>query len=203
MSRAAARARCVELLGEVGISAPASRLRAYPGQLSGGLRQRVMIAIAIACGPRLLVADEPTTALDVTIQAQIMALLGRLRRRRDMALLLITHDLGLVAQNVERVLVMYAGLVVEECATAPLFETPLHPYTRGLLASIPGTRHNPPGQPLRAIPGAVPHPSRVPAGCPFRDRCAQAVAACEEATPPLEEKRPRHRVRCIRVRADV
>ena len=203
LTRAAARGRCVELLGEVGISAPEARLRAYPGQLSGGLRQRVMIAIAIACGPRLLVADEPTTALDVTIQAQIMALLGRLRRQRDMALLLITHDLGLVAQNVERVLVMYAGMVVEECATTSLFENPLHPYTRGLLASLPGTRDTRPGQPLRAIPGAVPHPSRVPEGCPFRDRCSEAVAVCATGIPFLEEKRPQHRARCIRVAADV
>ena len=203
LPRAALRARCLELFGEVGISAPEARLGAYPGQLSGGLRQRVMIAIAIACGPRLLVADEPTTALDVTIQAQIMALLGRLRRQRDMALLLITHDLGLVAQNVERVLVMYAGIVVEECSTAALFGTPLHPYTRGLLASIPGTRETRPGQPLRSIAGAVPHPSRVPEGCPFRDRCPEAVVACAAGIPPLEEKRPHHRSRCIQVTADV
>ncbi len=197
------RRRCVELLTEVGIPAPEDRLRAYPAQLSGGLRQRVMIAIAVACRPQLVIADEPTTALDVTIQAQIMGLLGRLRRERGMALLLITHDLGLVAQNVDRVVVMYAGYAVEEASTRELFRDPLHPYTRGLLGSIPGASGIRRGERLRAIPGNVPHPSRVPSGCPFRDRCALAIEACGDAVPALEEKRPGHRARCIRVDRDV
>ncbi|GAB4248898.1 MULTISPECIES: ABC transporter ATP-binding protein [Deferrisoma] len=197
------RRRCVELLTEVGIPAPEDRLRAYPAQLSGGLRQRVMIAIAVACRPQLVIADEPTTALDVTIQAQIMGLLGRLRRERGMALLLITHDLGLVAQNVDRVVVMYAGYAVEEASTRELFRDPLHPYTRGLLGSIPGASGIRRGERLRAIPGNVPHPSRVPSGCPFRDRCDLAIEACGDAVPALEEKRPGHRARCIRVDRDV
>ena len=199
LPRKEVRRRCVELLEEVGVPAPEARLRAYPSQLSGGLRQRVMIAMAVACRPKLLVADEPTTALDVTIQAQIMALLRRLRSERGMALLLITHDLGLVAQNVDRVVVMYAGYAVEEATVEALFAEPLHPYTRGLLASIPGASGVRRGQRLRAIPGNVPHPARVPSGCPFRDRCAEAVEACGRSVPALEEKRPGHRARCIRV----
>jgi len=203
LSAAEVRRRCIELLGEVGVPAPEARLRAYPGQLSGGLRQRVMIAISIACGPRLLVADEPTTALDVTIQAQIMALLARLRRERGMALLLISHDLGLVAQNVDRVLVMYAGYVVEESSTHALFDSPLHPYTRGLMESIPGVKGGGHEHRLRAIPGIVPHPSQVPEGCPFRERCSEAVGECALAVPALEEKRHQHRARCIRVVTNV
>ncbi len=193
------RERCVKLLEEVGIPAPEARLKAYPAQLSGGLRQRVMIAMAVACRPKLLVADEPTTALDVTIQAQIMALLSRLRRELGMALLLITHDLGLVAQNVDRVVVMYAGYAVEEARTPDLFARPLHPYTRGLLASIPGAADVGRKGRLQAIPGSVPHPTRVPPGCPFRDRCGLAVDACADGVPALEEKRPGHWARCIRV----
>lgn len=203
LPRAEVRARCLDLLREVGVPAPEDRLGAYPSQLSGGLRQRVMIAIAVACRPRLLVADEPTTALDVTVQAQIMALLARLRRELGMALLLITHDLGLVAQNVDRVAVMYAGHVVEECPTRGLFASPLHPYTRGLLGSVPGAGGAAKGDRLRAIPGNVPHPSRVPSGCPFRDRCPLAVEACAQTLPELAEKAPAHRVRCIRVESRV
>ncbi|MDW7710038.1 MAG: ABC transporter ATP-binding protein [Deferrisomatales bacterium] len=199
LPRAELRGRCLELLREVGIPAPEERLGAYPSQLSGGLRQRVMIAIAVACRPRLLIADEPTTALDVTIQAQIMALLGRLRRELGMALLLITHDLGLVAQNVERVAVMYAGHVVEECTTRHLFASPLHPYTRGLLGSVPGASGVGRGGRLQAISGNVPHPSRVPSGCPFRDRCPLAADPCAAALPELAEVLPGRRVRCIRV----
>ncbi len=202
-SRAAVRQRSLELLAEVGISAPEARLRAYPGELSGGLRQRVMIACAVACRPRLLVADEPTTALDVTVQAQIMALLGRLRREREMALLLISHDLGVVAQNVERVIVMYAGLAVEEAPSAALFAEPRHPYTQGLLASVPGAPGTRRGERLRAIPGAVPHPLRLPGGCPFRDRCPRAAPQCAEALPALVEWGPGHRGRCCRVDARV
>jgi oligopeptide/dipeptide ABC transporter ATP-binding protein len=197
------RQRCLEVLREVGIPAPETRLKAYPAQLSGGLRQRVMIATAIACRPKLLVADEPTTALDVTIQAQIMALLNRLRRDLGMALLLITHDLGLVAQNVQRVVVMYAGHVVEEAATRDLFARPLHPYTRGLMGSLPGAAEVRRGEKLRAIAGNVPHPLRVPAGCPFRDRCHLAMDACAARLPPLGEKEPGHWARCIRVEPGV
>ncbi len=193
------RRRSVDLLRQVGVSAPESRLGSYPGQLSGGLRQRTLIAIAIACRPKLLIADEPTTALDVTIQAQIMAVLKRLREERGMALLLITHDLGLVAQNVARVVVMYAGLAVEEASTEQLFLQPLHPYTAGLMGSIPGAKGVERGGPLRAIPGAVPDPSVVPSGCPFRDRCPIAIEACGLALPPLEDKASGRRVRCLRV----
>jgi oligopeptide/dipeptide ABC transporter ATP-binding protein len=193
------RRRCRELLADVGVPEPEARLAAYPGELSGGLRQRVMIAMATACRPKLLIADEPTTALDVTIQAQIMALLARLRSERRMALLLITHDLGVVAQNVDRVVVMYAGLAVEEASTRELFANPLHPYTRGLLGSMPGGPGHRRGHPLAAIPGTVPHPSRVPAGCAFRDRCPLAAEACADAVPALEERAAGHRVRCGRV----
>jgi len=203
LPRSEVRERCLGLLGDVGVPAPESRLGAYPSQLSGGLRQRVMIAIAVACRPQLLIADEPTTALDVTVQAQIMSLLAGLRRELGMSLLLITHDLGLVAQNVERVVVMYAGHAVEEALTDALFAEPLHPYTRGLLGSMPGTGGVHRGERLRAIPGNVPHPSRVPSGCPFRERCSLTVEACARDLPPLEAKRAGHRVRCIRVVSDV
>ena len=201
LPRGEVRTRCIALLREVGIPDPASRLNAYPSELSGGLRQRVMIAIAAACRPKLLIADEPTTALDVTIQAQVMALLRRLREQLGMALLLITHDLGLAAQNVERVAVMYAGHVVEEGKTRDLFTRPLHPYTRGLLASMPGSAGVVRGGELHVIPGAVPHPLRVPAGCPFRTRCAMAVDLCAPELPRLEEKEPGRSVRCVRVAA--
>ena len=199
LTRSEVAARSAALLREVGIPEPEARLSAYPFQLSGGLRQRVMIAIAVACRPRLLIADEPTTALDVTIAAQIMALLGGLRRERGMSLLLITHDLGLVAHSVERVIVMYAGRLVEEASTAELFAHPLHPYTQGLLGSLPGSGRVLRGEKLRAIPGNVPHPARVPSGCSFRDRCSTAVDACGDALPLWEEKAPGHRVRCLRV----
>ena len=203
IGRGEVRERCVALLREVGVPAPESRLGAYPNQLSGGLRQRVMIAIAAACRPKLLIADEPTTALDVTVQAQIMALLARLRAELGMSLLLITHDLGLVAQNVERVVVMYAGLAVEEAPTRALFADPLHPYTRGLIGSMPGTGESRRGERLRAIPGNVPHPSRVGAGCPFRERCSLAVDGCARELPPLETKAPGRRARCLRVSPSV
>ncbi|GAB4262109.1 MAG: ABC transporter ATP-binding protein [Deferrisomatales bacterium] len=199
MPRGELRRRCIELLEAVGIGEPEARLKAYPGQLSGGLRQRVMIAIALACRPKLLIADEPTTALDVTVQAQIMALLRQLRAELGTALLLITHDLGLVAQNVEQVLVMYAGYVMEQASTAALFAEPLHPYTQGLLGSLPGAAGVSRGGRLRAIPGNVPHPLQIPAGCPFRDRCPRAAAPCAEGVPALEEKAPGHQARCVRV----
>ena len=185
MSRAAARARTIELLKVVGIPAPERRLDSYAHELSGGMRQRVMIAMAIACRPKLLIADEPTTALDVTIQAQILELLSELRAQLGMAVLLITHDLGVVAEFAEEVMVMYAGRVVEHAKAHQLFSAPLHPYTQGLLASAPrslsGRRR------LATIEGVVPDLAHLPAGCRFRDRCSQAVARCASEDPLLTD----------------
>jgi peptide/nickel transport system ATP-binding protein/oligopeptide transport system ATP-binding protein len=196
ISKRQAWARAIELLAEVGIPEPASRARDYPHQLSGGMRQRVMIAMAIACEPDLLIADEPTTALDVTIQAEILELLAGLRERRGMGLLLITHDLGVVAEQADRVAIMYAGRIVEEAATPGLFSDPLHPYTRALLRSMPtlGVHR----ERLETIPGTVPDITRRPSGCSFRDRCPLAIPECGLAVPPLEAKRPGHVVACIR-----
>ncbi len=177
-SRAAALDRAAELLGRVGITAPGMRLAQYPHQLSGGLRQRVMIAMALMCEPELLIADEPTTALDVTVQAQILRLLMELQRELGLAILLITHDLGIVARMADRVSVMYAGEVVESASAAALFGAPTHPYTRGLLECVPIPGKVARGAPLGSIPGTVP---RIPlgfAGCGFRDRCAHADASC-------------------------
>lgn len=181
LSRKAAQQRAIELLGEVGIPDPASRAGAYPHELSGGMRQRVVIAIALACDPDLLIADEPTTALDVTIQAQVLALILERCTARDMGLLLISHDLGVVAQTVERVIVMYAGQVVEDASVTAIFDAPRHPYTRGLLDSMPGARVA--GERLAAIPGTVPSPEDFPVGCRFRDRCTFAQPDCEEPVP--------------------
>ncbi|MBF5045544.1 ABC transporter ATP-binding protein [Aggregicoccus sp. 17bor-14] len=189
LSRAAARARAIEMLEQVGIPAPASRVDDYPHQLSGGMRQRVMIAIALACDPALLIADEPTTALDVTIQAQILDLLGRLRRERGMAVMLITHDLGVVAETCEQVLVMYAGRVVEQAPAARLFASPAHPYTAGLLRSIPSSRSSKTRGRLQAIPGIVPSLGNRPAGCRFRERCERALEVCARIDPPLAPQR--------------
>jgi len=175
--------RCLELLRLVGIGAAERRLKQYPHELSGGLRQRIMIAMALACEPRLLVADEPTTALDVTIQAQILNLLVGLRDRLGMAILLITHDLGVVAEYCDHVVVMYAGRVVEKAPVRPLFARPRHPYTAGLLASMPkldGARGL-----LPTIPGMVPSPGNRPPGCPFADRCPNVLARCRAEMPPL------------------
>jgi oligopeptide/dipeptide ABC transporter ATP-binding protein len=197
VSARAAWSRAVELLAEVGIPEPAARARDYPHQLSGGMRQRVMIAMAIACEPVLLVADEPTTALDVTIQAEILELLRGLRERHGMGLLLITHDLGVVAEQADRVAIMYAGRIVEQAPTRELFASPMHPYTRALLRAMPmlGTHR----ARLETIPGNVPDLTRRPSGCSFRDRCALATAECALAPPPLAEKRPGHRAACIHV----
>jgi peptide/nickel transport system ATP-binding protein len=191
-----ARARAVELLEKVGIAEPARRLDQYPHQLSGGLRQRVMIAMALMCGPELLIADEPTTALDVTIQAQILRLLADLRRELDLALLLITPDLGLVARVADRVAVMYAGEIVETAPTDQLFAAPRHPYTRGLMACIPTPGKTPPGARLGAIPGSVPSLIGEPKGCAFRERCPQAAPDCEGAIP--ETRAGAHAWRCLR-----
>ena len=177
MDRRAARSAAVALLDEVGISDAARRVDEYPHQLSGGMRQRVMIAMAIACAPKLLIADEPTTALDVTIQAQILELLAGLRRAHGMAVLLITHDLGVVAEVCDRVAVMYAGQIVETGSVEDIFARPAHPYTRGLLASLPSIDAR--GRRLAAIPGSVPSPLHWPEGCRFRERCALAGAGCE------------------------
>ncbi|MBA3478104.1 MAG: ABC transporter ATP-binding protein [Lautropia sp.] len=194
-SRAEARERSLHLLERVGLSNPRQRLDQYPHELSGGMRQRVMIAIALACRPQILIADEPTTALDVTIQAQILLLLRDLQRELGMAVMLITHDLGVVAQVVDRVVVMYAGRIVEEGAVQDVFERPSHPYTRLLLQSIPSIDRQ--QDRLQAIPGMVPSLSRLPPGCRFHPRCPQARAACREQAPALFEVGIRHQAACI------
>jgi len=195
-SKAAAMARAEEVLALVGMPRPAERLGYYPHQLSGGLRQRVMIGIALACEPKLLIADEPTTALDVTIQAQILALLDGLKARLGMAVLLITHDLGVIAGRADRVLVMYAGKIAEEAATADLFARTRHPYTEALLASIPHL-DQPASQPLYSIPGLPPDLTRPPAGCRFAPRCRFATAECEASEPVLGGPDPRHPYACF------
>jgi oligopeptide/dipeptide ABC transporter ATP-binding protein len=197
MSRREAWDRATALLDEVGIPEPARRAHDYPHQLSGGMRQRVMIAIAISCEPRVLIADEPTTALDVTIQAEILELLRALRERHGMALLLITHDLGVVAEQADEVAIMYAGRIVEQAPVTELFDGPLHPYTQALLRSMPGVAGR--RQRLEAVPGTVPDLLHLPSGCAFRDRCPLAIEECAARVPPLEEKAPRHRAACIRV----
>ena len=193
VSKSEARERALRLLQEVGLPDPSARLGAYPHQLSGGMRQRVMIAIALAAEPDILVADEPTTALDVTVQAQILEILDRLRRSRGMAVLLITHDLGIVAGRADRVAVMYAGQIVEEAATPELFARPSHPYTQGLFASIP--RLTGPVRRLTPIRGTVPPPVAWPAGCRFRPRCPQAFEKCE-LPPGLLPVGSGHQMRC-------
>jgi len=192
---AAARSRAIELLGKVGIASAEQRLRQYPHQLSGGLRQRVLIAMALMCVPELLIADEPSTALDVTIQAQILGLLAQLQRELGIAMVLITHDLGVVARIAQRVAVMYAGEVVEEAPAEELFAAPCHPYTRGLLGCIPVPGRTPPGGTLGTIPGVVPSLIGAFAGCGFRERCAHAQPACAR-TVPLRES-ARRQWRCV------
>ncbi|MFT3927246.1 MAG: ABC transporter ATP-binding protein [Myxococcales bacterium] len=199
LSRADARARAIDLLGRVGIPAARERADAYPHELSGGMRQRVMIAIALAAEPKLLIADEPTTALDVTIQAQILDLLSDLQRDFGMSILLITHDLGVVFEHTESVVVMYAGKVAEQASTRDLFRHPLHPYTRGLLASVPSYAGNL-GKPLlHVIPGMVPDLRRLPVGCRFQERCARAQADCREREPALEHFAHEQRAACFHV----
>ncbi len=189
-----ARGKAVQLLQEVGISEPARRFDSYPHELSGGMCQRVMIAMAIACDPELLIADEPTTALDVTIQKQILALIHELREQRKTAILLITHDLGVVAENADRVAVMYAGRIVEEAPVAELFANPAHPYTRGLLDSMPDIDHQ--HARLLAIPGTVPDLAQLPDGCAFAPRCPLADARCRAAAPTRQPLSPTRHVRC-------
>jgi len=197
LGRRAAWQRAVEMLRLVEMPDAEERARSYPHQLSGGMRQRVMIAMAMSCTPRLLIADEPTTALDVTIQAQILALLADLRTRSGMATLLITHNLGIVAEQADHVAIMYAGRIVERAPVRELFARPLHPYTVGLLASVPGVGGR--RRRLDAIPGIVPDPRHLPSGCRFRDRCPRAVPACADTDPALEERRDGHLVACIEV----
>jgi len=193
--RRAAAQRAVELLARVGIPDPAQRATEYPHQLSGGMRQRVMIAMALACGPDVLIADEPTTALDVTIQAQILDLLARLQRELGMSVLLITHDLGVVAEVCEEVAVMYAGQIVERARTTDLFRAPRHPYTAGLLRSMPRLGHE--GERLEEIPGIVPDLRKLPVGCRFTDRCPRAQAKCRAEAPALALVEPGRPARCF------
>jgi oligopeptide/dipeptide ABC transporter ATP-binding protein len=197
MSRAAAHSLAIDLLGQVGIPAPVDRFFEYPHQLSGGMRQRVMIAMALSCDPKLLIADEPTTALDVTIQAQILDLLRDLQRK-GLSIMLITHDLAVVAQVADVVGVMYASKIVELAKTAELFATPLHPYTRGLFRSIP--RLGQARTRLDAIPGAVPNPLRFPKGCKFHPRCDACVDRCRVEEPELREVLPGHWAACWSVK---
>ncbi len=199
LPREAALQRSVEMLRLVRMPEPERRIAQYPHQLSGGMRQRVMIAIALACEPRLLIADEPTTALDVTIQAQILDLMRELKDRTGAAIVLITHDLGVVAEMAQRVVVMYAGRKIEEAPVVALFARPRHPYTRGLLDSIPklGAAIQSGALPrLREIPGTVPSLAEPIVGCAFAPRCAYATLRCQSETPPLEEKAPGHHVAC-------
>ena len=198
ISKRAAERRAAEMLALVGIPEPRQRMRQYPHQLSGGMRQRVMIAMALACNPKLLIADEPTTALDVTIQAQILDLMKELKRRVGAAIVLITHDLGVVAEIAERVMVMYAGRKVEEAPVAQLFSTPRHPYTQGLLAAVPKLGSSLSGNPgrLTEIPGLVPGLKRRLDGCIFASRCSQATDLCRELAPALERKAQNHLVAC-------
>jgi oligopeptide/dipeptide ABC transporter ATP-binding protein len=195
LGAAEAAARAQEMLRLVGIPDPARVAASHPHLLSGGMRQRAMIAMAIACRPALLVADEPTTALDVTVQAQILELLGDLQRELGSAILLITHDLAVIAENAHRVAVMYAGRIVEEAPVDVLFAGARHPYARGLLASIPRIERSRPEM-LPEIPGVVPGPGERPAGCAFAPRCARATARCHAEAPPLLDAAPGHRLAC-------
>jgi len=196
LARREADEQATALLHRVGIPEAARRLKDYPHQLSGGMRQRVMIAMALACDPQLLIADEPTTALDVTIQAQIMDLLRELQEERGMATLLITHDLGIVAESADRVAIMYAGLILEMAPVKELYAEPTHPYTRGLLACIPRVGEK--RRRLVPIEGSVPSSGKHHDGCNFLDRCPENFAPCKNELPPLTEIRPGHLVRCWR-----
>lgn len=201
VSRSDAMARAVDMLRLVRISEPESRLADYPHQLSGGMRQRVMIAMALSCNPQVLLADEPTTALDVTIQAALLNLMNELQERLGTAIILITHDLGLVAENADRIMVMYGGKAVEQADVDELFAAPLHPYTRGLLGAIPSIEGELPtpggGRPrLHEIKGNVPSLRQMPTGCTFATRCPLASAICESSVPPLQEHRPAHWAAC-------
>ena len=194
MSEKEAEDKAADLLKAVRIPSPEVRIGEYPHQMSGGMRQRVMIAMAIACNPSLLIADEPTTALDVTIQAQILELIQGLREERRMSILFITHDLGIIAENASRVGIMYAGRLMELGDTAEIFNNPGHPYTRGLLESIPKGK----GTPLNPIPGSVPRPEEFPEGCKYSGRCKYVLDKCRRNDPEFLEVTPGHFVRCLR-----
>jgi peptide/nickel transport system ATP-binding protein len=196
ISKKEARDRVIELLGLVGIPSPEIRMRDYPHQMSGGMRQRAMIAMAVACNPRLIIADEPTTALDVTIQAQILALLDSLREKHSMAILLITHDLGVIAEAADDVIVMYTGRIVEKASVAELFANPLHPYTQGLMRSAPGRAVREGRKRLEPIEGVVPSLFALPQGCKFNTRCPFAFDRCFLEEPRLETPPAGHPVRC-------
>jgi oligopeptide/dipeptide ABC transporter ATP-binding protein len=199
MPRKKRRAHCLELLHNVRIADAAAIYDEYPHRLSGGMRQRVMIAMAIACGPKLLIADEPTTALDVTIQAQVLELLRDLKHSLDMAMLLITHDLGVVAENADRVGVMYAGCLVEAAPVGELFSHPLHPYTQGLMLASPKVAGNAHfrSAPLHEIPGNVPSLANLPQGCPFAPRCEKRMERCDNERPTLSPNNSEHSVACF------
>jgi oligopeptide/dipeptide ABC transporter ATP-binding protein len=199
VSRKVARQRAIEVLNKVRIPEAASRIDEYPHQFSGGMRQRVMIAMALACEPQLLIADEPTTALDVTVQAQILELLRQIQKEQGMSIVLITHDLGVVAEMCDMVAVMYAGSVVESAPVHKLFNDPMHPYTTGLLNSIP----RPGSARLTPIDGQPPNLVRLPQGCRFADRCPLVEERSRQAVPPLEEKKPGHFVRCVVVESQM
>jgi len=184
----------VQLLEDVGIPSPKQRMNDYPHQLSGGQRQRVMIAMALACDPDLIIADEPTTALDVTVQAQIIALLRSIQEKRSMSVLYISHDLGVVSAIANRVYVMYAGIIVEQGHTDQIFRTARHPYTQGLLASLPSLSKR--GKRLHSIPGSVPNPAYKPTGCPFHPRCSDAILSCREEFPEMCDYSEGHLARC-------
>ena len=192
------RKRAIDMLDKVGIPSAARRLDDYPHQMSGGQRQRVMIAIALACNPKLLIADEPTTALDVTIQAQILDLLMDLRDEFRMAIMIITHNMGVIAETADRVLVMYAGRVIEEAPVARIFDHPVHPYTRGLLECVPSITED--RARLIAIPGTLPDPARRPPGCRYSVRCRYAQPSCSEALPPLILEEADHWAACLRAK---
>ncbi len=200
-NREAAAARAIELLGMVAMPEPERTAALYPHQLSGGMRQRAMIAAALACGPRLLIADEPTTALDVTIQAQILDLMRDLKTRVGTAILLITHDLSVIAEVADRVCVMYAGVIIEKGPVHEVFRRPLHPYAQGLLASIP--RLDQPDKQLTSIPGSVPDLIHPPTGCRFHPRCPYAMPVCKEQRPPMTVEGPGHTVACYLYRGPV
>lgn len=194
LSEEALQQRCIQLLRDVGISPPEERIGDYPHQLSGGQRQRVMIAMALACNPDLIIADEPTTALDVTVQSQILKLLATLQQQHAMSVLYITHDLGVVSKVADRVFVMYAGIIAEQGKKEQIFEEPQHPYTRALLASLP--KRSKRGKRLYSISGTVPNPAYKPSGCPFHPRCESAIESCRENYPDLCDYGNGHLARC-------
>jgi peptide/nickel transport system ATP-binding protein len=197
ISRKEAMERAVGMLDRVGMPSPADRIQDYPHQMSGGMRQRVMIAMALSCGPRLMIADEPTTALDVTIQAQILDLITRMKEESKISVLLITHDLGVIAEAAQQVVIMYAGQVMESCSTQRLFSNPCHPYSIGLLESRPRCRTgSDTNDYLKAIPGGVPGLYELPGGCTFQDRCPDVMDVCRKERPELKEIYDGHFSRC-------